>query len=201
MKMTMKAALFAATLSAFTALPVQAQTANTVSVSVNARAGLAAITTVECTDVNFGVWRVPIRSTGGASFITLTITGAGATVATLTGNNTTVSLATNYLAPTAGVCNIIGAFNRNSSDNVTIANNLNMPMVASSHEGLPTPGTLAAMFVDLTTVSSTAISSTGTGTFKVVGVLTIPAAIVAQNYGGYVTREPATVSVFDIIPA
>jgi hypothetical protein len=57
------------------------------------------------------------------------------------------------------------------------------------------------MFVDLTTVSSTAISPSGTGTFKVVGVLTIPSAITAQNYGGYVTREPATVSVFDIIPA
>jgi ABC-type proline/glycine betaine transport system permease subunit len=74
-------------------------------------------------------------------------------------------------------------------------------MVASNHEGLPTPGALAAMFVDLTTATSTVISGTGTGTFYVVGTLTIPSAIVAGNYGGYITREPAVVSLLDIIPA
>lgn len=201
MKMTMKAALLAATLTALTALPAQAQTANTVQTSVNARAGLAAVTSVECTDVNFGVWRVPERTTGGATFITLTVTGTGATVATPSGNLGNVALSTRYDAPTAGACSIIGAYNKEGTNTVAISNNLDMPMVASTHEGLPTPGALAAMLVDLTTVSSTAISGIGTGSFEVVGVLEIPEVIVAENYGGYVTAEPATVTVYDIIPA
>lgn len=205
MKMTIKAALLAATISGLAALPAQAQTANTVVTSVNARAGLAPLTSVSCTPVDFGVWRVPVRAAGrtGAGTTTVTLTESGGiTTATLGGVDTTnVALATTYPAPTAGACSVVGAMNLNNSDQVSISGHQGMTFTSSNHNSLNRPSNLAALRADLTTVNSVAISALGTGNFTVVGVLTIPSVIVAQNYGGYTTTEPATVTVFDIIPA
>lgn len=205
--MTMKAALLAATLTGLTALPAQAQTAgtpNTVVTSVNARAGLAPLTAVSCTPVNFGVWRVPVRpGTGpGSGTTTITLTAPGGVSNAAVGGTDTrnVSNATKYLPPSAGVCTVIGAMNINKSDDVRIAANTGMQFTSSNHESLATPGTLAALSADLTTETSVAIDAFGAGSFLVTGVLTIPAKIEVANYGGYETGNPAEIFVDDIIP-
>jgi hypothetical protein len=41
------------------------------------------------------------------------------------------------------------------------------------------------------------INGTGTGTFRVVGVLTVPQTIVTGNYGGYATLDAAQVLATD----
>jgi hypothetical protein len=205
MKMTMNAALLAAVFAAFGALPAQAQN-TTVTASVNARAGLAPLFAVACDPVNFGVWRVPIRSGGATTLITLTVsanTAAGATTGTATGNTTNVSLNTDYDLPEAGICRVVGATTVSKTITTAITNNTNLGFIASNHESLATPSALAALSADLALAGTgVVIDTAGAGAFRVTGVLTIPATIVVGNYGGYqtgtgTTAGGATVSVTD----
>lgn len=211
MKMTMNAALLAATFTAFVALPAQAQITNTVTASVNARAGLAPLLAVTCDPVNFGVWRVPVRgiNSGGTTLITLTVSAnnaLGVTTYTPTGNLTNVSLAPGYNLPEAGTCRVTGAVKINSSLPVGITGNTNLPFIASNHELLPTPSLLADLRANLTLAGTQVnIDGFGAGSFRVTGVLTIPEPIVSGNYGGYQTGTGinngggATVSVTDTL--
>ena len=201
MKITMKAALLAATLTALSALPAQAQ--QVVTASVNARAGLAPLTSVTCDDVNFGVWRVPVRSTGGTSIVTLTVsanTAAGVTTAAVTGNTSNVAVAGGYIVPTAATCVVSGATNISTTLPTAISNNIGLSFGSSTHESLRVPPTLATLSANLSLAGTgVAVDATGAGAFRVVGELTIPQAILAANYGGYRTSTAATVSVTDAL--
>lgn len=206
-----------------TALPAQAQkyevtvvnnnsvsTTNTtfsVTASVNARAGLASLFEVTCSPVNFGVWRVPVRSSGGTTRVFLDVSAndrTGISNAYLKGNTYLVSLASGYNPPEAGTCIVTGAVAVSTTLPTAISNNLNLSFIASNHEGLGTPGTLALLTADLRLFSGgagtnpVAIDANGSGSFRVVGILTIPEEIKAENYGGYETGTGATVSVTDM---
>ncbi|WP_353209293.1 hypothetical protein [Sphingorhabdus sp.] len=201
MKITMKAALLAATLTVLSAMPAQAQ--QVVTASVNARAGLAPLTSVVCDDVNFGVWRVPVRATGGTSIVTLTVsanTAAGVTTAAVTGNTSNVAVAGGYIAPTAATCVVSGATNISTTLPTAISNNIGLSFGSSTHESLRAPPTLATLSANLSLAGTgVVVDSLGAGAFRVVGVLTIPQAINAVNYGGYRTSNAATVSVTDAL--
>ena len=210
MKMKVNAALLAAVLTAFVALPAQAQsTTSTITASVNARAGLSPVLSVTCTPVNFGVWRVPARSTGGTTEITLTVsanTAAGVTTGTATGNTTNVALDSNYSVPDAATCSVLGSRPVSSTVPTAITGNTNLSFIASNHESLATPSALAALSANLTLAGTgVLVDASGNGAFRVVGVLTIPQTIVAANYGGYqtgtgTTAGGATVTFTDIRP-
>jgi hypothetical protein len=43
------------------------------------------------------------------------------------------------------------------------------------------------------------IDSAGSGSFRVVGALTVPQVVTATNYGGYRTSTAATVSMTDAV--
>jgi len=199
----MNGKLVAALLAASTLAAMPAQAQQVVTASVNARAGLAALTAVTCDDVNFGVWRVPTRTTGGSTLITLTVSAnnaSGTTSAAVTGNSTNVGTASGYIAATAATCTVTGATNVSATLPTAITNNVGLAFTSSTHETLTAPTTLSALTATLTLGGTgVVIDSTGSGSFRVVGVLTIPQAIVSANYGGYRTSTSATVSVTDSV--
>lgn len=184
---------------------MQAQASDAGSANVNAIAGLAPVVIVSCTDVNFGVWRIPNRTSGGATTVTLTVpsnTAAAATTATASGNTTRVSLASGYVAPTAATCSVSGIMNQLTTVQTSIASNTGLGFTSSNHESLDTPITLAALSANLTLAGTGVyIDGNGDGTFRVTGVLTIPTAINANHYGGYKTNgiNAARVTVTDAI--
>jgi hypothetical protein len=183
---------------------MQAQAVDSGSASVNATAGLAPVVIVSCTDVNFGVWRIPNRTSGGVTTITLTggNTAGSTTTATAAGNTTRVSLASGYVAPTAATCSVSGIMNQLTTVQTSIANNNYLGFTYSTHEGLDAPTTLAPMTADLSLAGAGVyIDTNGLGSFRVNGVLTIPQSINGNHYGGYKTNgiNAARVTVMDQI--
>lgn len=185
---------------------------DTVSASVNALAGLSPVLSLTCTDVNFGVWRVPVRSAGGTTTVTLSVsanTSAGATTATSGGNTTGVAAASGYNVPNAAVCTVNGSNNPSQTIITAIANNAALTFGASNHNNLNNPSqVVSGMSADLALGGAgVAINTSGAGTFRVVGVLSIPETIAANNYGGYRTStggsggegNAATVTVTDTL--
>ncbi len=199
MKFKLVAASLAASLLA--AVPAHAQVADSVTTSVNALAGLSPVLSMTCDSVNFGVWRIPVRSTGGTTTITLTVSAnnaAGVTTATPGGNTTGAGLAAGYLPPLAATCSVSGSNNLSQTIRTIIGSATNLAFGPSAHNNLSVPSTLAAMRANLALAGTgVAINGTGTGTFRVVGVLTVPQTIVSGNYGGYATEESAQVSASD----
>jgi len=181
-----------------TALPAHAQF--TVNTSVDARAGMARLTFVQCEGVDFGLWRIPTRNTGGATFINLTVTAndaTGATVATVTGNTTSVSQDSRYPA-TAGICRVYNAETVSATLRTSIWQNVAMHMGGLPIYGQPAPTIQALVVADLALGGvGVAIDAVGDGAFRVVGTLTIPETIVAGNFGGYQTTGEGMVSVTD----
>jgi len=199
----MNGKLVAAFLAASTLAAMPAQAQQVVSASVNARAGLAPLTNVVCDGVNFGVWRVPVRTSGGSTVIGLTVSAnnaAGTTSSVLTGNVTNVGSASGYNAPEAGTCRVTGATTISTTLPTSISNNVGLAFTSSNHESLRTPNVLAALSATLSLGGvGVVIDATGAGSFRVIGDLTIPQAIIANNYGGYITSTSATVSVTDAV--
>jgi len=191
---------------------VNASANDTVSASVNALAGLSPVLSLACTDVNFGVWRVPVRSSGGTTSVTLTVsanTSGGSTTATSGGNTTGVALASGYNVPNAGVCTVNGSNNPSQTIQTGIDNNVALTFGASNHNNLNNPQqVVSGMAADLTLGGAgVAINTQGAGSFRVTGVLTIPEGIAETNYGGYRTStggtdgegNAATVTVTDAV--
>lgn len=206
MKKTMNAALLAAVLTAFVALPAQAQTVTVVSTSVNARAGLSPVLAISCDAVNFGVWRVPIRNSGGLTEIGLTVSAnnaTGVTTFSVAGNTINVARDTSYLPPKAATCLVVGSRPVSTNLPTAISSNANLGFIASNHENLPTPSVLAELVANLALGGTgVAVDANGAGSFRVTGFLTIPEVIVQGNYGGYQTGtgtapSGATVSFTD----
>jgi hypothetical protein len=187
-----------------TATPAQAQSANSVSSSVDALAGLSPTLSLGCDGVNFGVWRIPTRTTGGVTTITLTVsanTRAGVTTATAGGNTTGVGLAAGYTGPTAGGCTLAGSNNVSKDVQSALAGASNMPFTGSTHNGLPLPTAPANLRATLSLAGTgISVNGLGIGEFRVVGVLTIPELIVAGNYGGYRTLDRAELLATDLVP-
>lgn len=182
-------------------MPAQAQ--QVVTTSVNARAGLAPLVTVSCDPVNFGVWRIPPRSTGGVTEIGLTVAAnnaAAATTATAIGNAVNVALASGYSAPSAGTCRISGATTVSSTIRTAISGNTSLTMGGVAILSLNAPATAAALVANVGLGGTGAvIDASGSGSFRIEGTLTIPETVVAANFGGYQTNAAATVSVTDAI--
>jgi hypothetical protein len=180
------------------ALPAHAQL--TVNTAVNARVGLARLTYIECEGVDFGLWRVPTRNTGGATFINLTVSAndvTGVTTASPSGNAISVSQDSGH-PPRAGICRVFNVETVSSTLRTSIWQNVAMHMGGLPLYGHPAPTIQALVVADLALGGAgVAIDAMGDGSFRVVGTLTIPETIVAANYGGYQTTGEAMVSVTD----
>lgn len=192
----MKKVLILAALSA--AFGAQAQSTG----SVNVIAGLSPVLRLTCTDVNFGVWRVPAGDRNGVTTVSLTVNGdlqGAQTTANLGGTQIDVSLATGYQVPTAGYCKLEGSNGYlGSTALASISGATNMAFTTNNHDKLKLPLAAAGVTANLT-LSTTApvVTDLGEAHFRVVGAMTIPNNLVRANYGGYKAVTPATVSVSD----
>lgn len=202
--------LGAAALGLTICLPVSArQVSGTVSAQVDAIAGIGPVLQLFCSDVDFGVWRVPPRNGGGETRVSLAVASAapGAqTSASLAGNIDTVARATGFEDPEAGTCTVTGSRNPGQRISVSISGNAGIPMSASARTRLPRAAQDAlGIGVDLMLAEQgVSIDSTGAGTFRVIGEFRIPQNLIRDNYGGYSSRAAgstaaATVTVRDEI--
>lgn len=208
--MTSKAVLAAAIAATMIGAPSAASAQDSREATVQARAGIVPVLNLVCTPVNFGVWRMPIRSTGGTTTVTLTVASGdqatALTTATATGNVASVALASGYQAPDAARCTVSGATKLNQTIQTSIRDNTNLLFGASTHDNLMNPGTPASLLANLSLATTgVAIDNNGTGVFRVAGVLTLPQTIAQANYGGYSTQgapegpTAATVTVTDAL--
>lgn len=198
----MKKVLQLSAIAALTALAANGARAETASDSVDATAGLQPALELSCTDVSFGVWRVPVRASGsGTTTITLDASNDSVTPG---GNTTRVAQSQSDAswAHSRGTCTLSGSLaNEETSAAITITGNTNMAFTganaaASGYVGLAAPTTAAALTATLSVPPNVTISG-GAASFHVGGVLTIPQAIVADNYGGYKTSAAADITVDD----
>ena len=169
--------------------------------TVDATAGLQPALELSCTDVSFGVWRVPLRDSGGTTTITLdrdndTVTPGG--------NTTRVAQSTSDVSwsHSRGVCTLSGSTAADdTSATISIQDSTDMAFgaadsTATGYTGLDAATAAATLTATLNAPESATITS-GATTFYVGGLLTIPQTIVADNYGGYKTNTSATVSADD----
>lgn len=207
MKFSKKVTAIATVVAAGFATNVAAETATD---TIDVYAGLAPVLELVCSDVKFGVWRVPTRTEGGVTTITLSDDNTTA-VAT---NTTNVALSGAAIAqPAAGSCAFTGsagaagetAMDVSMATTVTSASTAageltgGTMIAATSNEyaALDAATTAAALGFELSFPTTTAVDSNGAGSFKIAGVLTIPETIVADNYGGYKQDGTITVTIDD----
>ncbi len=174
--------------------------AQSTSGSVNVIAGLSPVMKLTCSDVNFGVWRVPAGDRGGITTVTLRVNGdtqGAQTTADLTGVQTEVSLATGYQVPTAGYCKLEGSNGYvGSTASASINGATGMAFTTNNHDNLKLPLTAAGVTANLTlSTAAPVVTDLGEAHFRVVGAMTIPNNLVRANYGGYKAVTPATVVV------
>lgn len=215
MKFSKKVTAIATMVAAGFATNVAAETA---SDNINVYAGLAPVLELMCSDVKFGVWRVPVGSrTGGATTITLTDGGSGATEFAIGGSTTGVAVsgAAEAAAPALGSCAFTGSVADAGETAMGVSMATTVTGASTDDVGSLTGGTMVAAGADeyaglaapetvntglgftLSFEPATAISVSGEGSFKIAGILTIPDNIVAGNYGGYKQDGTITVTIND----
>ena len=174
--------------------------AATTAANIDATAGLQPVLSMTCTPVKFGVWRVPVRSTGGTTTITLSTTSDTAAPSGNTNGGVAMSAAAAFLSA-RGLCTVVGSTAADATA-MTITLTASATSMgsdgASVYTGLGAPTTAATgMSTILSAPSTSAITNSGT-TFYVGGTLTIPQTIVAGNYGAYKTTTPVVITVDDL---
>lgn len=178
--------------------------AEVASDTVDAKMGLQPAMELVCTDVSFGVWRIPIR-TGAATIITL---DRNTGTITATGNTSRVAQSTANVSwlHERGTCSLTGSTAATGSAvSISLSNSSAMAFDAANANttgfvGLNAPTTaVTGMQATLSAPSIINLSAGGTATFYIGGELTIPGTIVSSNYGGYKTTAPATVTADDSV--
>ncbi len=172
--------------------------AATASADIEAIAGIQPLVSLECTPINFGVWRVPVRASGGITSV-LVPPVLGST-ATLSGNVASVAASAKAgHAATPGVCTFTGS---SAPDGTTLALTTQLGMAdmagdASAYVGVAAPsGLIFNMTAQLTTPTGI-VTTGGSSTFYVGGTLEIPSVVAATNYGGYKSADPFSITADD----
>ncbi|HEY7884494.1 MAG TPA: hypothetical protein VIC08_06045 [Cellvibrionaceae bacterium] len=184
--------------------------AETATDTIEVYAGLAPALELSCTDVHFGVWRVPTGNRGGATNITLTRQNDA-----LAGDNAgRMALSENpaFNGPQAGSCNVTGssattgngqAILVGESPQQTVSGTLAAIADVSDYKfgTIAIPGGGAGTMAYTLGVSNRTppISETGTASFSIVGVLTIPNNITSDWFGGYKSSAPHAVQFDDFV--
>lgn len=170
--------------------------------TVDARVGIQPALELVCSDVSFGVWRVPAR-TGGATTITLDYR-QGNIVASGNTNRIAHSTANASWLHQRGVCVLSGSTAANGAAiAVALSNSTAISFDAANSSTTGFSGLAAAtkaatgLQATLNSPNSVNLGTDGSVTFYVGGVLTVPGLIDSSNHGGYRASNPATVTVDD----
>ena len=165
---------------------------NEQTAQINAIAGVAPILSLVCTDVDFGVWRIPVRNGPRQTKVTLTHSnnGGSRTFATLSEHIDGVAQASTFGQPEAGTCTVSGSQHPRQRIGVSIVGTGDLVLAPASKSRLPpaaqrAQGISASLRLSEPTVL---IDQDGRGVFTVVGDFMIPAQIRSENHGGYSTQ-------------
>ena len=185
--------------------------AETATDTVEVYAGLESVLKLECSDINFGVWRVPtgIRSNS----TTVYLAENGDTEAKVSNNegaaaDTAVSLSMIYDTPSASTCTVTGSQVGGEAITGTAS------FLGDSGSGQLVPGTYtgatnypAAAITDaglfgftyVLSFSQTAvpIAADGTATFTISGRMNIPSPVATNNYGAYKSLNTVSIQFDD----
>lgn len=179
-----KTAAALALLASAGSAPVFAVTA---SADIDVTAGIAPVLSMTCTPVKFGVWRVPVRNSGSATAIELSLISDTPTVSGNTAGGVALSTTAGWGAA-RGQCTVTGSAAADSTLlNITAANSTGTLGADSSsaYTGLSAPATpIAALGYALAAATTAPLTSGGT-TFYVGGSLSIPQNVTTANYGAY----------------
>ncbi|WP_404400527.1 hypothetical protein LG288_11075 [Idiomarina seosinensis] len=189
--------------------------AETATDTIDVYAGLAPALELTCNSVKFGVWRVPVRSSGGVTTINLNDDGSSNATTTTATNTDKVALKTDTDSqPELGQCSFTGSSAPESATGMAISFATSSSAAGTASAGAVADGTMiaapnneyadidgastpAALVYDLSFPTTTAIASDGTGSFVIEGVLTIPETIAIANYGAYKQDGTITVTIDD----
>lgn len=197
MKSFKKVAAVLAVLASAGASPVFAAVT---TADIDATAGLQPVLQLSCTPVKFGVWRVPVRSGGAPTTLTLTQVSDTATATGNTAGGVAMSLTAGY-SSARGRCTLSGSTAPDATA-MTISMTSSATAMgsdsASVYTGLLAPAAAVVGMSTILTAPTTSSVTTGATTFYVGGTLSIPATIVATNYGAYKTTAPVAITVDDL---
>ncbi len=168
---------------------------NAGAASVNALAGLMPVLQLVCTDVDFGVWRVQTRNNAQASTVDLDDQNG----TTLGGQAEGLSKANSTRQPVAGTCTVSGSqAGSGQKIGVALLNVADVDFGGSSDHELGHPGAAATIRANFSVPNKVTVIA-GSASFKVRGTLSIPARIIRENYGAYVSVAPVQVQVIDAV--
>lgn len=165
---------------------------NAVSSALNVQAGLLPALQLVCTDIDFGVWRVQTRDGGGASSVELDDRDG----TTLGGETAGLSKANTAHQPVAGTCTVSGSQAASGQKiAISLVNVADVDFDGSNDSELGRPGAVALMKANIKVPNKVVVNG-GSASFKLWGTLSIPAKIIRENYGAYVSA-PVQVQVID----
>ena len=169
---------------------------------VDAKVGLQPALALECSDISFGVWRIPARNATQTKLSLDFLKGE----ILASGNVSKIahSIANLSWLHQRGICILTGS-NAVRGSNVAVQLSQNTAMefdsanyVTTGFEGIRAATTaVPGMQATLNAPSNVKIGFNGTAIFFVGGEITIPGKITAENHGGYRAKRPVIVSIDD----
>jgi hypothetical protein len=164
---------------------------------INAVAGVAPILSLVCSDVDFGVWRIPVRNGPRQTKVTLVHSnnGGSTTIATLSEHVVGVAQASTFGPAEVGTCTVRGSQHPGQRIGVSILGTGELALAPANKSRLP-PAAQKAQGISVSlrlSEPNALIGQDGQGVFTVVGDFNIPAQIRSANHGGYSTQafDPA----------
>lgn len=166
---------------------------NEQTAQINAVAGVAPILSLVCSDVDFGVWRIPVRNAPQQTKVTLAHSNNGGptTIATLSEHVVGVAQASTFGQAEVGTCTVSGSQHPSQRIGVSILGTGELVLAPASKSRLP-PAAQKAQGISVSlrlSEPTVLIGQDGRGVFTVVGDFNIPARIRSENHGGYSTQS------------
>lgn len=176
--------------------------ADTATDTVDAKVGIYPALELVCTDISFGVWRVPARKSTATKLTMdkdkgdIMVSGNTNRIAKSNGNSSWLH--------ERGVCVLSGSTAaKGTSIKVTLNDNNLVTFDAANFNttgfaGLPA-ATVAAPGLEATLKGpdTVILGDNGSVTFYVAGELTVPGVIEKSHHGGYRAKKPVSVTVDD----
>ncbi len=166
------------------------------SADIEATAGILPMLRLECSALNLGVWRIPVRSGGQNTMINIPPTAAGVPQITFNQTNVSASTKSGHAAKPAQ-CTLIGSAALDGTG--LVLSGLVGYMFAGSataFSGLGAPATPLSLGGGFNLPASVNVSG-GTAVFYIGGILDIPSTVTSNSYGGYVATPGQTLTVDD----
>jgi hypothetical protein len=156
---------------------------------------------IACTDVNFGVWRVPLgRRSGGATVISLDTDG---NTRIDSGSTANIALAGGRSAPAYSLCTVSGSNAASGSQGEAsligasgaFAGNISGTSGFESELTAAPVGALTSMTYSMALSNTVPSIQNGAASFKIHGTITIPDGLALDSYGDY--KSPTVEISFD----